>query len=347
MNKALLVAAAVLSCLLLVWWLWPTTTGTAKVAGKAPATVSQDRQATASLASVQHPELIQLEPEQAPMQQQLQWLASAYAEEITIPSYSRPLTTADSQLLQPNRFIAQPVPLKDGASASLFPSQYRFIYPEPIDITLQLQGISVQGATLRLLHEWSGEQLAEQAMQPTQDGFELQLPSRESWDGNVTAEVRLHGTTEPLLLRTGFEISAPVAQITGIDSSYGEGPDMVIPVQLRAELAGHYRLRANLLTAGRQPIAVLTARAALKAGSNTLHLRAHRSVLPDTDEPFWLTSFQLERLSPAPGQPTRYGDSAEPEFRLEPFSLHQLTKEPYQADEQEQQRLQLLQQLAQ
>lgn len=340
-------AAGLISCLLLAWWLWPAATSTAKVAAKSTGTIPMAREATAGQTTVEQPELIQLEPEQAPMQQQLQWLASAYAEEIAIPSYSRPLTAADSQLLEPNRFIAQPVPLKDGASASLFPSQYRFIYPEPIDIKLQLQGVSAQGATLRLLHEWTGEQLAEQAMQPAQDGFELQLPSRESWDGNVTAEVRLHGTTEPLLLRTGFEISAPVAQITGIANSYGEGADMVIPVQLNAELAGHYRLRANLFDAKRQPIAVLTARAALQSGSNTLLLRAHRSVLPDTNESFWLTTFQLERLSPAPGEPTRYGDSTEPEYQLEPFSLHQLSNAPYQPDEQEQQRLRLLQQLAQ
>ena len=347
MNKALLLAAATLSCLLLAWWLWPSAASAPKATAATPAAVTKAKPAAAGQAPAEQLGTIQTEPEQAPLQQQLQWLASAYADEIAIPAYSRPLTSADSQLLQPNRFIAQPVPLKHGASASLFPSQYRFIYPEPIEIHLQLQGISVQGATLRLLHEWTGEQLAEQAMQPTQDGFRLQLSGKESWDGSVTAEVQLHGTTEPLLLRTGFEISAPVAQITGIDSSYGEGADMVIPVQLQAELAGHYRLKANLLDAKRQPIAVLTARAALQAGSNTLQLRAHRSVLPDTDQHFWLTTFQLERLSPAPGEPARYGDAAEPEYRLEPFSLHQLSNEPYQADEQEQQRLRLLQQLAQ
>ncbi|SDZ99774.1 hypothetical protein [Alkalimonas amylolytica] len=346
MNKALLLAAGTLSCLLLAWWLWPSAASAPAAAANTPAAITKPSQA-ASPVAVAHPLPIQAEPEQAPMQQQLQWLASAYADEIAIPAYSRPLTTADSQLLEPNRFIAQPVPLKHGASVSLFPSQYRFIYPEPIHIKLQLQGVSAQGATLRLLHEWTGEQLAEQAMQPAQDGFQLQLSSQQSWDGSVTAEVQLHGSTEPLLLRTGFEISAPVAHITGIASSYGEGPDMVIPVQLQAELAGHYRLRANLLTAGRQPIAVLTARAELPSGNTTLQLRAHRSVLPDTDEPFWLTTFQLERLSPAPGQPTRYGDSAEPEFLLEPFSLHQLSNDPYRADEQEQQRLRLLQQLAQ
>ncbi|MEE2024224.1 hypothetical protein [Alkalimonas mucilaginosa] len=345
MNKALLLAVGTLSCLLLAWWLWPTaaiapqvsaTTATSLTEQSLPAT---EQQAGSLVTSS--------ETRQQPIQHQMQWLASAYASEISIPAYSRPLTPDDSQLLAPNRFIAQPVPLKHGASASLLPSQYRFLYPEPIEIQLHLQGFSAQTATLRLRHEWTGELLIEQVMQPTHHGFRLQLANQQNWDGPVTAEVQLQTGSEPLLLRTGFEISAPVAQITGIANSYGEGADMVIPVQLNAELAGHYRLRANLFDAKRQPIAVLTARAALQSGSNTLLLRAHRSVLPDTNESFWLTTFQLERLSPAPGEPTRYGDSTEPEYQLEPFSLHQLSNAPYQPDEQEQQRLRLLQQLAQ
>lgn len=346
MNKGLLLATGTLSCLLLAWWLWPGA-AIAPTATDALRASQVDKTPAATVPRTESQLVTSSETRQQPIQHQMQWLATAYASEISIPAYSRPLTSADSQLLEPNRFIAQPVPLKHGASASLLPSQYRFIYPEPIEIQLHLQGFTAQAATLRLRHEWTGEQLTEHPMQPTHHGFQLQLTNQKNWDGPVTAEVELQTGREPLLLQTGFEISAPVAQITGIASSYGEGADMVIPVQLQAELAGHYRLRANLFDAKRQPIAVLTARAALQSGSNTLPLRAHRSVLPDTSESFWLTTFQLERLSPAPGEPARYGDSAEPEYQLEPFSLHQLSNEPYQPDEQEQQRLRLLQQLAQ
>lgn len=335
-----------LSGSLMAWWLWPPAASTIQVAASSETTNIKAEQATTGQALIEQRLPVQTVPEHASMQPQLQWLARAYASEITIPAYSRPLTSADSQLLQPNRFIVQPVPLEQGASAKLIPSQYRFIYPEPIEIRLQLQGISVSGATLRLLHEWTGEQLAEHTMQPTADGFQLQLSNQQDWDGPVTAEVQLQTNGQPLKLRTGFEISTPVAQITGIKSSYGEGADMVIPVQLNTELAGHYRLRANLFDAKRQPIAVLSATSPLQSGSHTLHLKAHRSVLPETDGHFWLTTFQLERLSPTPGEPARYGDSAEPEYQLEPFSLHQLSSEPFQPDEQEQQRLRLLQQLA-
>ena len=284
--------------------------------------------------------------EQAPLQQQLQWLASAYASDIQIPPYSRPLTTADTQLLSPNRFIPQPVPLQQGASASLYPSQYRFLYPEPIELILRLQGINTAQAHVRLVHEWSGEVLTEQQMQATSDGFYLQLASQPDWDGAVTAEVRLMPGGESLVLRTGFEVRAPVATITATGSSYADGADMVIPLELQVKLDGHYRLRANLFDEQRQPIAVLSTRQQLSAGTQTLALRAHRSVLPKTETAFWLTTFQLERLSPSPSEPTRYGNAAEAEFALEPFPLHQLSKTPYRPSEQEQQRLRLLQQMA-
>ena len=54
---------------------------------------------------------------------------------------------------------------------------------------------------------------------------------------------------------------------------------MVIPVQIKVDLAGSYRLRANLLTAAGQPLAQLTASAELATGAQTLELKAHKMVL--------------------------------------------------------------------
>ena len=51
-------------------------------------------------------------------------------------------------------------------------------------------------------------------------------------------------------------------------------------------------------------------------------------------------------MSPAPGQPTRYGDSEIKEYVIKNFSLSSLSEIPYQPSEQEQQRLLLLQNMA-
>ena len=51
-------------------------------------------------------------------------------------------------------------------------------------------------------------------------------------------------------------------------------------------------------------------------------------------------------MSPAPGKITKYGDSAIKEYVIKNFALSSLSEIPYQSSEQEQQRLLLLQNMA-
>ena len=52
-------------------------------------------------------------------------------------------------------------------------------------------------------------------------------------------------------------------------------------------------------------------------------------------------------MSPAPGTPTKYGDSEISQYEIKDFETSSLSALPYQPSEQEQQRLQLLQNMAQ
>ena len=69
-------------------------------------------------------------------------------------------------------------------------------------------------------------------------------------------------------------------------------------------------------------------------------------MLRNNSGPYILGSFVLEKRPAVPGEQTQYGDSEQAEYQLEPFALSQLSDEPWQPDEQEQQRLQFLQQMA-
>jgi hypothetical protein len=51
-------------------------------------------------------------------------------------------------------------------------------------------------------------------------------------------------------------------------------------------------------------------------------------------------------MSPAPGEPTKYGDSSIDEHAIKGFAVNSLSDLPYQASSQEQQRLLLLQNMA-
>lgn len=281
-----------------------------------------------------------------------QVLASAYASELQYPGYSRPLHADDSHLLNPNIYVAQPVPLEGGASAAIVLDKYRFSYPEPITVNLEVTGLTVHTVNVQLHSESDNELLATEAMRKAVAGqggaqrWRADLRSQEEWDGPLEVSVTFSANGREQTLKTGIAYSQPVATITGVGSSRGVGSDMLIPIKLSVAQAGYYRLRANLFTAAGQPLALLTATDKLAEGSTELTLRAYKAVLRQQEGPFVLRGFVLERRPAVPGELTRYGDSEQNEYPLEFFSLSQLTDEPWQASAEEQQRLQFLQQMA-
>ena len=101
---------------------------------------------------------------------------------------------------------------------------------------------------------------------------------------------------------------------------------------------------ALILLAG---IIALSSKEKLNKGNSTIELKAHQSVLQGRQAPFYLATFSIERMSPAPGKPTKYGDSAINQYEITDFAVSSLNDTPYQPSEQEQQRLRLLQNMAQ
>ena len=312
-----------------------------------PVAVPEPKQQPAPVAKAAEPAQIHVsEKVPEPITESFKLLASAYASELNFPSYSRPLTADDSALLSPNQYIVQNVPLEGGASAAIVLDKYRFSYPEPVAVTLQVEGITVADATVQLNSEQNQTQLAQQPMQAGAGNWRADIAAEPEWNGAVEVVVSFSANGKAQSLKTGIEYSHPVATITGVAESSGAGSDMKIPVLIDVKQAGYYRLRANLYTAERQPLAILTANEKLSAGSDKLVLKAYKAVLQGYSGPFIIGSFVLERRPAIPGEPTLYGDSEQPEYELEQFALSQLSDEPWQPDEAELQRLKFLQQMA-
>ena len=346
MKKVLLILS--LSALLAgLWFFWP-----------APVVVSSPQPEPSIVADSPGSHTVAAKPDSAPQQinvtekipepvtESFKLLASAYAAELELPAYSRPLSADDEHLLNPNRYIPQSVPLEGGASASIVLPKYRFSYPEAVPVTLEINGIQVFDVSVQLTDERSAQPLATAEMRGTPERYSAELPAEKTWNGAFEVQVsfRANGTVQTL--KTGIEYHNPVATIVGISDSQASGSDMQIPVQLEVKQAGFYRLRANLYTEQRQPLALLSATAKLGSGQQEITLRAFKTVLRNNSGPYILGSFVLEKRPAVPGELSRYGDSEKAEYGLERFSLNQLSDEPWQPDEQERQRLQFLQQMA-
>ena len=281
-----------------------------------------------------------------PVSDSFKLLASAYAAELELPPYSRLLSAEDDHLLNPNRYIPQSVPLEGGASAVIVLPKYRFSYPEAVPVTLQLDGLQATDVTVQLQHEHTAELTASKEMRGSPQQYTATLDADDSWNGAFEVLVSFSANGELVVLKTGIEYHNPVATIIGVGDSSAAGSDMQIPVQLEVKQAGFYRLRANLYTEQRQPLALLSHTEKLNKGQQELTLRAFKAVLQNHSGPYILASFVLEKRPAVPGELTQYGDSEQAEYQLDYFSLNQLSDEPWLPDEQERQRLQFLQQMA-
>lgn len=349
--------AALLVLLVIVWWLWPTAQPAETPMPKGEPTtavVAQPVEVTKAAMPVVP------KPEQLPqsMQQSFALVATAYAEELQLPDYVRPLTLADTQLLAPNQFIAQQLPLEGGASVSIEADKYRFSAPEPVVVRLKAQNIELSHVQVLLRNELSGELLITETLSGSGGVYAATLPAEKNWDGPFIVEFQFSGAGQQQSVQTGIEYSQPVAVITAVKPVLARGSDMVIPVRIQVKLAGTYRLRANLLNADGQPLAQLTGHGELAEGLQILELKAHKMVLQsqhmagedgsnsDLMNHYLITTFQLERRSPSPFEPTRYGHSLQPEFALGDFDPSQLMDTAVEPSAEDLQRLEFLQTMA-
>jgi hypothetical protein len=284
------------------------------------------------------------------MNTQFALVASAYAEEIRYPAYSQPLSAADTQLLQPNAYHPQSIPLEKGASASIELDRYRFTFPEAVNARLLLKGINADSASVSLFSELDGKLLVSSHAKKNDQGFVVEFKAETHWDGPLRIEFEIKVSSQMQIVQTGFEYSQPVATITGVERAYAQGSNWVVPVALKVDRAGHYRLRANLFNVDKKPLAVLSASHSLGEGKTQLNLLVYKVLLKGQVGPLWLSDFQLELRSAAPGQPTSYGTSVEEGFSIEYLdaekSIEKSDDDAYQPTQEEQGRLKFLQSMA-
>jgi hypothetical protein len=355
-QKSWILAVAV-ALLAILWWVWPTAQPNPTLEVKTVPTAAVAAE-TAEVATATVPTPPKTEQLPQSMQQSFALVAAAYADELVVPDYVRPLTLADTRLLAPNQFIAQPIPLEGGASVSIEADKYRFTAPEPVVVRLVTQHIELAQVQVLVKNELTGELLVSETVSGIAGLYTATLSSGKHWDGPLIVEFQFSLQGQSQSVQTGIEYSQPVATITALKSVFARDSDMVIPVQIKVDLAGSYRLRANLLTAAGQPLAQLTASAELATGAQTLELKAHKMVLQhiaetgsasgNSEQPhhYLLTTFQLERRSPSPFEPTRFGASVQPEFALGDFDPAQLTDTLPEPSAEDVQRLEFLQKMA-
>jgi len=273
-------------------------------------------------------------------------VAKVYAAELTFPSYSQPITDKDFDRLKPNHFNPQSIPIDDeGTQVTATLSKYRYIYPEKVFATLT--GENIVNAELHLIDTNTGDLLLKARLEQEEDNWYAELDGRRDFPRQLQATIKAHINGKDIAIALALKYVDSIATLEGFGSAFNQDADMVLPANLTTREKGLYRIRANLFDANNQPIAHLVNKEKLNKGSSHINLMAHQSVLQGKLAPFYLSTFSIELMSPAPGKPTKYGDSAIKKYVIKDFAFTSLDDTPYKPSEQEQQRLLLLQSMAQ
>ena len=292
-----------------------------------------------------HPQKKDDVPQDLPQEltKQFALLSKAYAADIVYPSYSTPLLSNDKNYLEPNHFSDVNIPVLDGShTASLSLNKYRFDYPELITVTLN-SDLAVDHIEYELLDPETRKSLTTHYTQELVSEFS---PKKE-WPQEIRIKAVISFMDGKDTLTTDIQFSNPVAYVNSIEPPYSTGSDMVVPLNIEVKESGNYRIRANLFQTDGKPIASLINKGKLSQGNAVFELKAHHSVLKNDTAEFELRNITVERMSDFPGEKTRYGASKEVVFPILSFDISSLTNEPYQMSEQEKERLNFLDNIAQ
>lgn len=272
-------------------------------------------------------------------------VAKAYAAELSFPSYSQPLTNNDFDRLKPNHFNPQSIPVDDdGTQVTAELSKYRYTYPEEVLATLT--GDNIDNAELQLIDLNTGGVLLSSKFEQDESKWYAQLAGKQNFPRNLQATIKARVNGKDITIALALKYVDSVATLEGFNSVFNQEADMVMQANLTTRKKGLYRVRANLFDANNQPIAHLVSKEKLNKGSSHINLKAHQSVLHGKQAPFYLSTFSIELMSPAPGKPKKYGNSAINKYEIKGFEVSSLSDIPYQPSQQEQQRLRLLQNMA-
>ena len=295
--------------------------------------------------SVNKNSLLAVMPEKITSNASAALVAKVYAAELNFPAYSQPLTDNDFDRLQPNHFNPQSIPVDDeGTQVTAALSKYRYTYPELVFATLT--GENIVNAELQLVDTNTGNLLLTSKFEQDEDNWYAQLEGRRDLPRQLQATIKASVNGKNITIALALKYVDSIATLEGFNSAFNQDADMVMPANLTTREQGLYRIRANLFDANNQPIAHLVSKEKLNKGSSHINLKAHQSVLQGKSAPFYLSTFSIELMSPAPGKPTKYGNSAIKKYEIKDFSVSSLSDTPYQPSEQEQQRLLLLQNMA-
>ncbi|MBY6221332.1 hypothetical protein [Marinobacter nauticus] len=275
-------------------------------------------------------------------------VADEYQQTIRYPDYSVPLTKAQAEAYQGNRYHPVVLPLEGDGRFVVTLDKFRFSQGEPILVVASLKGRQVFGQSLSATLETAVERdrVASAELENADPGYYQGTVSSDHPPGEYRLIVEARVDGKPVRHVSSLTIEPDLGSFEGLETAYVSGNDLVIPVRFDPEQSGYYALSAQLYS-GETPLAQLQQETSLGSSSAVIRLKAHGSVLANRDiqGTLQLRHLQIRRLPAAPGDRTDYAFGPEEGYEFSPPDLDGLRDQPAMNPESEQ-RAALLRQLA-
>ncbi|MDX5336531.1 MAG: hypothetical protein LPK13_10640 [Marinobacter sp.] len=229
-------------------------------------------------------------------------VADDYQRSARYPDYSVPLTTAQAEAYQGNRYHPVELPLEDDGRFIVTLDKFRFTQGEPILVVASLSGRQVFGDTLSAtLESATKRDKADSADLPaTEDsGYYLGTISSDHEPGEYRLIVEARVDGKPVRHVSSLSIEPDLGDFGGIDSPYVSGNDLVIPVRFDPDHAGYYALHSTgdlvtrhllenqarwLQSEGLQPLKILAVMDLAGAGGGSSYGGITKPFIAGTDD---------------------------------------------------------------
>ena len=267
-------------------------------------------------------------------------IVQRHQQVLQFPPYSRPIIDGNSPYLHWNHFEEVSVPVLDGQhSAALSLKQYRYFYPDEIEVGLKTS-LEVVTASLDIEDVINQKTLATLPI----DNNVWRIRPDNAWPEELRLVARISFIEGDDIISADLRIYHSVASVVSVGVGIPDNTDMVVPLTLQIDKSGIYRVTSNLYQSDGSAIASLLFKQPLSEGEQTIELKAFHSLLPKREVDYTLSDIVIERMSGFPGEKAQYGKDSKERYYIGTFDGRLLSNEPYQASDREKQQLEFLQQ---
>lgn len=175
-------------------------------------------------------------------------VADDYRQTIRYPEYSIPLTPAQAEAYQGNRYHPVALPLEGDGEFVVTLDKFRFKRGEPILVAASLTGRQVFGdtmsATLESIPDRDREDSA--VLESVEPGYYEGTVSSDHDPGEYRLIVEARVDSSAVRHVSTLNIEPDLGNFEGLERPYVTGNDLVIPVKFDPKNSGHYSLSAQL-----------------------------------------------------------------------------------------------------